>query len=85
MQDMQQVPHLIIEYTWVLVNITLPQTKVFIMTKDLVFVLKQSFRRQCSTFQIFTLLKIKTKWSSATHTLKSQEDTRPLAWQWSDT
>lgn len=54
MQDMQQVPRLILEYTWVLLNIMLPQTKVFIMKKDLVFVLKQTFRRYCGTFQILT-------------------------------
>lgn len=33
MQDMQQVPRLILEYTWVLLNIMLHQTKVFIMKK----------------------------------------------------
>lgn len=54
MQDMHQVPHLILEYTWVLLNIMLHQTKVIIMTKHLVFVLKQTFRRYCGTFQILT-------------------------------
>lgn len=62
MQDMQQVSHLILEYTLVLLNITLAQTKVFIMTKYLGFVMKQTFRRQCYAFDIFTFKKkIKTK------------------------
>lgn len=49
--------HIIAEYRRVLRNITPSQTKVYTMAKYLVFVVKQTSRRPCCTFQIFRYLK----------------------------
>lgn len=75
MQDMQQVSHLILEYTLVLLNITLAQTQTCIMTKYLGFVMKQTFRRQCCASNIFTFKKKNQNQMNRCHT-RTQESRR---------